>query len=238
MRIAVLLRATHAQPESEETLAGLGPCDRAALNTALAMPGCEVVALTLGPPPDDCVLQAALRAGVHRAIRIWENNLQSHEPHLLCSLLAAAAQEVGFNLVLAGHRSTDWGTGIVGPTVAHILQIPHLNSVVSIKLKMDTILLEQLREDELLSVEMNLPSVISVLAGPSRSERLDEPAHATLPAIEHWGIEHLLLVMDEVTVRAEVKSSGKPGSVYPWRKNPERLDDAATLMRELRRLIS
>ena len=189
MRIIVLLRPPHKDPFSEEVLHGLSPGDRAALHTALHLAdSCSsVVALTVGPPADEVGLGLALQAGAHRAIRIWAPSIDSQDPLSISSALAAGIKQLGFDVVLAGHRSSDWGTGITGPAVAHFLGVPHVTSVTRVQREESSLLLEHLREDEIISLALKLPALITLSAAPAGAA--DPPQ--TIPAIEKWNLETL-----------------------------------------------
>ena len=193
MKIVVLLRAVHRDPGSEELVAGLGPCERAALRTAIDLAGADegsaVVALCAGPPPDEAVLQTALRAGARRAIRFFDAAVDQRDLLALSTALAAAVQQLGFDLVLAGHRSADWGTGAVGATVAHLLGVPHVSNVVALHREGSALALEQLREDELLSLSLDLPAVAAIWAAPSRA--FDE--RAEVAPVETWTLADVKL---------------------------------------------
>ena len=128
MNILVLLRASHAPPPSTEALPWLGPCDEAALSTALALatPDDTLVAVTAGPAADDVCLEAALRGGAPRAVRFWDRSIDLGDLRTLCGLLAGGIVALGFDLVLTGQRSADWGSGAVGPALAHFLGVPHV----------------------------------------------------------------------------------------------------------------
>jgi electron transfer flavoprotein alpha/beta subunit len=228
MQIVVLLRSVHRGPRSNETLPGLGPCDRAALHTALSLAAVDkVVALTAGPQGDEACLIAAHELGVTRAIRLWDAFIDSHDQHALAAVVAAGVQRLGPDLVLSGHRSADWGTGVTGPGVAHILNLPLVTGVVSARTvarpEGELLEVDQLREEALFNLEVELPAMLTVVAGPSLPPR--EPATA---AVEVWDMQDLTLKM--------MRRSGKPETaVEPAEgRRARQLDSAPLLLTQLR----
>lgn len=87
----------------------------------------ETVALRVGPPgaADEAPLRRALALGAARAVRVWDPALQRADYLGLASALAATVRHLGCGLVVAGDR----GHGLMGPTVAERLDLPHLCGV-------------------------------------------------------------------------------------------------------------
>ncbi|MCC6749585.1 MAG: hypothetical protein IT371_18110 [Deltaproteobacteria bacterium] len=170
MRTVVLVHAPRRGPGRSELLEGLAPCESAALRTALglAREGTTVTAITVGLPREDDVLRAAVALGADRAIRVWDPNVDLDNPSSVGALLAAALREVGFDLVLAGERSSGWGSSAVGPAVAHYLDVPHLTGALAIHGDEQLLLVEQRRSAESLTLAARPPVVITVLDGPRR----------------------------------------------------------------------
>jgi len=169
MKIIVLVRSPRAAPESDETLPGLSPGDRAALATGLALreEGDEVIAMAAGPPADDQALQLALRAGAGQALRIIDPAVREADLRTLATVLAGGLRKTGFDLILAGQRSADWASGGTGPAVAHMLRIPHVTSVTRVERAADGELqLTQRRERTSLHLVLRPPVLIAVTHGP------------------------------------------------------------------------
>jgi electron transfer flavoprotein alpha/beta subunit len=164
MRIVILVRSPRARPEGDEILAPLDRCEEAALSLSrgLAGPDDALTALTIGPAADESALRAAIDAGVRRALRVWDGALAGSGTYRVASLLAAGARHVGFDLLLCGQLSTDWGSGLVGPSVAHLLDIPHLSQVRAARLEDRTIVATQRCGRGHLEVRLPLPALLAV----------------------------------------------------------------------------
>jgi electron transfer flavoprotein alpha/beta subunit len=199
MKLIVLLKSPRREPRSHEILGGLAPGDRAALNTALDLVShaddASLLALSAGPAEDNAALVEALKAGAHRAIRVIDPSLNIGDLRTKASVLSAAIQQLDFDLVLTGNRSSDWGSGSTGPATAHLLGIPHLTSVLSASWYGDgngideRLKLVHAREGQLYSLLLKLPALVTISAGPSPPPaRVDD-----LPEVEPLSLADMTL---------------------------------------------
>jgi electron transfer flavoprotein beta subunit len=228
VRIVVLLRAVHKAPDSEEVLPGLSPCDQAALRTALDLDsGSTVTALTIGPPPDELVLRQALQAGAGRAVRLADPAVDGRDLLALSTVIAAATQKIGFDVILAGHRSADWGTGAVGPVVAHLLAVPHITSVVGLRAEETTLKVDQLRGEEILSLALPLPAVLGVWAAPIRAFE----QRAEIPAVESWSLADVQLGLN---LDLAQRTSSREGTAPAPARQQQRPPSARALLLQLK----
>ena len=132
MKTLCFIRRLLGRPSAVDGTEILGACDRAALESALALSGPEdeVVAIALGKSRrQDRALKLALSLGCGRAIRIYDQNLDQLDAAGVATVLAASARHVGFDVIVCGDRSQDWATGAVGPMMAEILGLPALSGV-------------------------------------------------------------------------------------------------------------
>lgn len=100
--------------------------DQRALRVALELrrPGETVVALSLGPPEARRALRQARSLGVDRVLHLVDRAFAGSDVLATSTALAALLRRLGASLILAGARSTDSDTGLVGPEVAALLGIP------------------------------------------------------------------------------------------------------------------
>jgi electron transfer flavoprotein alpha/beta subunit len=225
MKIVVLLRTAHTDPTSEGTLPWLGPCDRAALATGLALKGPEdtLVAITAGPPADEVCLEAALRAGAPRAVRLWEAAVPEADLRTLCGLLGAGLFRMGYDLVLTGQRSADWGTGALGPALAHFLGIPHVTSVIGAEASAGELKVEHLRDDEIVSLSVQLPALLAVAEGPAR---------ALADLEQHPSVE--LMNLEDTTLRIPKPTEGGPAAPQTVSRRTATLNSSSALLLALK----
>lgn len=103
--------------------------DRYALEAAVALKAAgagKVVAVAMGPPDAEASVREALAIGADEAYLLSDRLLAGSDAVATARALAAACRRVGFGAVFAGAESSDAGTGLVGPTLAVLLGLPHV----------------------------------------------------------------------------------------------------------------
>lgn len=101
--------------------------------------GGEITAIGLGPKHARDVLIAALATGVDNALHIACEEIEHSDSLAVARALADAIRDEGFDILMAGAMSDDYGTGQVGLQVAELLGIRHLSSVVGIRSEGDAL---------------------------------------------------------------------------------------------------
>jgi electron transfer flavoprotein beta subunit len=144
-------------------------------------PGATVEVLTLGPEDAEGALRAALAIGADTALRLWNSQAAEWGPFTVAAALAAYLRREASrpDLILCGDTTSDWSSGIVGPALAQLLDLPQVTGVNQLKLREDQITLQVERKlergyRELL--EAGLPLLITVTGD------LNEPRYPSLPA--------------------------------------------------------
>jgi len=172
----VLLRRLRASPDGAPATAILGPCEEAALGTALALREAAkqgggkatVEVLAVGPDLDDEALAYALRCGANEAFRIWSPALDGTDFLAVAQVLAAAVRLRGSTFVLCGDRSADEALGATGPAVAEFLGVPHLTGARGIRPGEDGALLVRHRGGDVVrELRVRPPAVLCVAEGPA-----------------------------------------------------------------------
>lgn len=124
--------------------------------------GSEVVVLTLGPASAVQALRKVLSMGADSAVHVIDDGLEGADIAATAAVLAAAVQQTGFDLVLAGNESTDGRGGVVPAMVAEHLGLPLLSSLNTVELMHGTVAGEVSVEYGTLGVSAALPAVVSV----------------------------------------------------------------------------
>jgi electron transfer flavoprotein beta subunit len=144
-------------------------------------PGVTVEVLTLGPEDAEGALRAALAIGADTAVRLWNSQAAEWGPFTVAAALAAYLQREASrpDLILCGDTTSDWSSGIVGPALAQLLDLPQATGVTQLKLGEDSRTLQVERKlergyRELLEAEF--PLLITVTGD------LNEPRYPSLPA--------------------------------------------------------
>ncbi|MEZ2389098.1 electron transfer flavoprotein subunit beta [bacterium RCC_150] len=122
----------------------------------------EVVVLTMGPASATQALRKALSMGADSAVHVTDERLEGADISTTASVLAAAVQLTGFDLVVAGNESTDGRGGVVPAMVAEHLGLPFLPSMNTVELTEDTVSGEVGAESGSIAVSAALPAAVSV----------------------------------------------------------------------------
>src|SRR4030066_1346971 len=77
-------------------------------------------------------LRRGIAMGADDAIQITDPALEGSDQFAIAKALAAFLKDKPFDLILAGRQAMDDDAGIVGPAVAELLGIPHVNAVVGL----------------------------------------------------------------------------------------------------------
>jgi electron transfer flavoprotein beta subunit len=167
LRVALMVRRLRGRPDGSAAEEVLGECERAALAAALTLRDeldAQVTAIAVGPGRrEDRVLAMALRAGCDAAVRIHDTGLQGLDYLGIANILAAAANHLGFDLILCGDRSQDERQGAVGPAVAELLEIPHLSSAVTdLNVDENGLVATRRANGRIQTLRVAMPAVISV----------------------------------------------------------------------------
>ncbi len=157
------------------------PFDQRAVGAALDLrgPSDRLTVVGLGPPRVRALLEEARALGADRALHLCAPEFAGSDVLATATVLAAALRRIGSDLVLAGTRSTDSDTGLVGPEVAGLLDVPIVSGARAIRRRG---LGERLEVDHdtgsgRASTVVGLPAVITV------GEKIGKPRHATEQAL-------------------------------------------------------
>ena len=108
------------------------PDDLNALEAALKLKdatGCEVVVVTMGPPPAEGMLRELLARGADKAVLVSGREFGGSDTFATSQILAAAVNKIGVgpeDIVFCGRQAIDGDTAQVGPQVAEDLDIPQV----------------------------------------------------------------------------------------------------------------
>jgi len=61
--------------------------------------------------------------------------LEGSDPFVIAKALAAYLKDKPFDLIFAGRQAMDDDAGIVGPAVAELLKIPHVNAIIGLEIE-------------------------------------------------------------------------------------------------------
>ncbi|HWV25190.1 MAG TPA: electron transfer flavoprotein subunit beta/FixA family protein [Thermomicrobiales bacterium] len=127
--------------------------------------GGEITAIGLGPKHARDILVSALATGVDNALHILSEDTEKSDTLATARALADAVRDEGFDVLMAGKLSDDYGTGQVGLQVAELLGIRHLSSVVGIRFEDDA--LHVTRDVDGFEEETQVDAPVMLILAPS-----------------------------------------------------------------------
>jgi electron transfer flavoprotein beta subunit len=176
----------------ERTLTGAGTLDRASLDGLIneldeyaieeglkiaEAQGGEVTVLSMGPAKAAESIRKALSMGAGKAVHVLDDGLAGSDALATSLALAAALQEVGFDLVILGSESTDARTGVVPAMLAERLGVPQLTLASKVDVDGGRVTIRRVADDGYAVVSGALPAVVSVV------EKINEPRYPTFKGI-------------------------------------------------------
>ena len=161
----------------------MNPFDEIALEEAIRLreagKATEVVAVSIGVEQSQETLRTALAMGADRAILVEasDNINNDIEPLSVAKILAKVISDENPNLVICGKQAIDNDMNATGQMVSALLGWSQATFASKIELNNDTALVTREVDGGLQTIEIKLPSIISV------DLRLNEPRYASLPNI-------------------------------------------------------
>ncbi len=123
----------------------------------------EICTLTASAEDAKPVLREALAIGADKAYLIYDPILQEVDTLGTAYVLARAINKIGrVDLILCGEASLDSFSGLVGPRLAEILNLPQITSVKKISVENDVVKAERTLEDMIETVKTKMPALVSV----------------------------------------------------------------------------
>ena len=155
------------------------PDDLNALEAALKLKdatGCEVVVVTMGPPPAEGMLRELLARGADKAVLVSGREFGGSDTFATSQILAAAVNKIGVgpeDVVFCGRQAIDGDTAQVGPQIAEHLGLPVISYAQDIKVEGDKVIVQRQYDDRYHVVEAKMPCLITALS------ELNKPRYMT-----------------------------------------------------------
>lgn len=129
--------------------------------------GGEVIALSVVPDTGEEILRKALLYGADRAIRIWNDGLAKADTFLFAQAMKEGIEEIGFDLILCGARSSDHGSEFMVSVLAECLGIPSATQIISLNLDKRTCLTvhKKLQRGRRETYRLELPAILGLETG-------------------------------------------------------------------------
>lgn len=117
-----------------------------------------------GSKIDDSKLKKnVLSRGPASLTLVADDSLENMDTHQTAQVLKAAIEKIGeYDLILCGEGSADVYAQQVGVQLGQLLNVPTINSITKITETNGKIIVERTLEDEVETLELSLPAVVSV----------------------------------------------------------------------------
>lgn len=174
----ILLDNNQIKEDSVEFI--INPYDEYAIEEAIILRdqhGGEVTVVTVGEDESEKQLRTALAMGADKAVLINSEDLEESDAFTVATLLATYLKEQSYDIILSGNVAIDGGSGQVGPSVAELLGIPQVTTIVNLELDHGKATVTRDVEGDEETMEVALPLMVTTQQG------LNEPRYPSLPGI-------------------------------------------------------
>ena len=161
----------------------INPDDKNAVEAALTLKdntGCEVVVVTMGPPPAEGMLRELIAMGADRGVLVSAREFGGSDTFATSQILAAAIKKVGLDaddVVFCGRQAIDGDTAQVGSQIAEKLNIPQISYAADIKKDGKTVTVKRALEDGYMMIETQTPCLLTCI------KELNTPRYMSIKGI-------------------------------------------------------
>ena len=159
------------------------PDDLNAVEAALQLKdetGCEVVVVTMGPPPAEGMLRELMARGADRGVLVSGREFGGSDTFATSQILAAAVNKIGVgpeDIVFCGRQAIDGDTAQVGPQIAEKLDIPQVTYVTAIDYQNGQLTVRRELEDGYMTIKVKTPCLLTCI------KELNEPRYMSIDGI-------------------------------------------------------
>jgi len=145
------------------------PDDMNAVEAALQIKdetGCEVIVVTMGPPPAAGMLREALAMGADRAVLISGREFGGSDTYATSQIIAAGVNKIGVDpddIVICGRQAIDGDTAQVGPQIAEKLGLPQISYAAEIKKDGNVVTVKRMLEDGYMTIKTKTPCLLTCI---------------------------------------------------------------------------
>jgi electron transfer flavoprotein beta subunit len=167
----------------------------------------EICTVTLSSEDAKAVLREGLAMGADKAFLVNDPAVKDIDTLGTAYVLAEAIRKIGeFSLILCGETSLDSFSGLVGPRLAELLNIPQITSARKITVDGDTVTVERTLEDAVEAVKAKMPALVSVTReiNQPRIPSLMMIMKASKKEIVMWALSDLKLEGDKIASKIEL----------------------------------
>jgi electron transfer flavoprotein beta subunit len=139
--------------------------------------GGEVTVLTVGPDSATDAIRKALSMGADKAVHVVDDALHGSDALQTSAVLAAALQQLEYDLVLMGAEATDSQMSVMPALLSERLGIPQLSGARKLTVEGTTAKIERQTDGGYWAVEAPLPAIVSTW------DTINEPRYPSFKGI-------------------------------------------------------
>ena len=204
---------------SMETI--INPDDLIAMEQALQIKdetGCQVTAVTMGPPPAEGMLRELVAMGADDAILISGREFGGSDTFATSQIIAAGITHVGLqedDMVFCGRQAIDGDTAQVGPQIAEKLGLPQISYASEITKEGNEVTVKRMLEDGYMMIKTKTPCLITCISDQDKKAR-----YMSLAGIKHsyespYQVFDFEELKDEPLIQPDkIGLKGSPTNIY------------------------
>jgi electron transfer flavoprotein beta subunit len=139
--------------------------------------GGEVTILTVGPGSATDAIRKALSMGADKAVHVQDDAIHGSCAIQTSAVLAAALQQMEYDLVLTGATSTDGQVAVMPALLSERLGIPQLSGAQKMTVEGSTVKVERQTDGGFWALEAPLPAIVSTW------DTINEPRYPSFKGI-------------------------------------------------------
>ncbi|MGY2076137.1 electron transfer flavoprotein subunit beta/FixA family protein [Blastococcus sp. SYSU DS0828] len=139
--------------------------------------GGEVTVLTVGPDDATDAIRKALSMGADKAVHVSDEAIHGSDASQISAVLAAALQQLEYDLVMCGAEATDSQMSVMPALLAERLGIPQLSGARKVTIDGGTAKVERQTDGGYWALEAPLPAIISTW------DTINEPRYPSFKGI-------------------------------------------------------
>ncbi len=139
--------------------------------------GGEVTVLTVGPASATDAIRKALSMGADKAVHVVDDAIHGSCAIQTSAILAAALQQMDYDLVLTGATSTDGQVAVMPALLAERLGLPQLSGAQKLSVEGSTVKVNRQTDGGYWALEAPLPAIVSTW------DTINEPRYPSFKGI-------------------------------------------------------
>jgi electron transfer flavoprotein beta subunit len=139
--------------------------------------GGEVTVLSVGPDSATDAIRKALSMGADKAVHVVDDAIHGSDALQTSAVLAAALQQLEYDLVLCGAEATDSQMSVMPALLSERLGIPQLSGARKLTVDGSTVKVERQTDGGYWALEASLPAIVSTW------DTINEPRYPSFKGI-------------------------------------------------------